>query len=175
MQICKRWWVLSSIAVVLAATVFGYSFITQKSNCGGNSAALGACTSYVSVLEVWSDDHPGQLFSYETASADELRQLAHLPSSWIRPPHRLLAKLRQVRIDPKGPKAVVMVCDCAYDNVPERMFGRAPMRHAVAYSTGEVGLVTPDEFARLDLKDFTDLRILDTNASTERVTALSPR
>jgi len=75
-------------------------------------------------------------------------------------------KIGHVRINPKEPKSLVMVCDCAYDNVPQRIFGRAPMRHAVLYSTGQVGLISPDEFAKLDLSDLVDLRTL---------TASSPR
>jgi hypothetical protein len=173
MRIRKRWWVVSSIAVVLAATGFAFPFIKQSSNCGGNSAALSSCSSYAAILGLWSVDHPGQLFSYEMASTDVRRELAKVPSHWIPPPHRFLAKLRQVRIDPKGSKAILMVCDDAYDNVPQRMFGRGPMSHAVAYSTGDVGLISPDEFARLDLRDFTDLRTLD--ATAERITTSSPR
>jgi hypothetical protein len=86
--------------------------------------------------------------------------LTRLPgASWIRSA-RLLARLEDVRVDPTTDKQIIMMCDQAYDNVPRRMFGRAPLTQAVAYSTGETDLITLEEFARLDLRGLIDLQAL---------------
>jgi len=74
--------------------------------------------------------------------------------------------LDNARVDPTADKQIIVVCDRAYDNVPQRMFGRSPRAHAVAYSTGDTGLISPEEFARLDLSGFMDLQTL---AQTTRV------
>jgi hypothetical protein len=44
--------------------------------------------------------------------------------------------------------------------MPQRIFGRAPVTHAVAYAIGEIGLISPKEFARLNLSGFSDLQML---------------
>ena len=132
----------------------------QRSNCGGNSAALAACQGYVTFLQVWTDEHGGKAFDYDPSDRTAIHQLKNLPGArWIqRSP--LLAKLEGVRIEPNATKMVIMVCGRAYDNVPQRRFGRSPMTHAVAYSTGETGLVSSEAFSRLDLNGFVDLHLL---------------
>jgi hypothetical protein len=138
----------------------------KRSNCGGNSAALAACDGYVTVLQLWAADHDGQSFHFGQADTQTRHELGRLPgASWIRSA-RLMARLDDVRVDAAAERRIIMVCDHAYDNVPQRMFGKSPMAHAVAYSTGETGLISPEEFARLDLSGFVDLQTL---AETQKV------
>ena len=140
---------------------------TERSNCGGNSAALEACHGYVTIVRLWSQEHGGKAFHYELADAESRRFLTDLPgTSWI-PNSLLLARIEDVLIDPSAEKRVVMVCSRAYGNVPQRRYGRSPMTHAVAYSTGETGLISPEEYARLDLTGFVDLRKLERTSRTE--------
>jgi hypothetical protein len=70
-------------------------------------------------------------------------------------------------VDTAADKRIIMVCDHPYDNVPQRIFGRAPMAHAVAYSTGETGLISPEEFGRLNLSRFIDLQTLTETTKVE--------
>jgi hypothetical protein len=49
-------------------------------------------------------------------------------------------------------KTVVAVCDTPFDNVPRRWIEKASPTHAVAYADGSAGLLTLDEFRRLDLR-----------------------
>jgi hypothetical protein len=141
--------------------------VMKSSNCGGNSAALAACNGYVSILRSWGAENNGQRFYYSLADSKMRDELKDLPgASWIRS-GRLLIKVEDVCVDPMAKKRVIMVCDRAYDNVPERFFGTAPMAHAVAYSTGETGLISPEEFARLDLSGFIDLRRLAKTMNSE--------
>ncbi|MCP5426633.1 MAG: hypothetical protein H6966_00025 [Chromatiaceae bacterium] len=133
----------------------------KRSNCGGNSAALAACKGYVTVLQLWAADHDGQSFRIDQADMQTRRELGRLPgASWIRSA-RLMARSDDVRVDAADEKRIIMVCDHAYDNVPQRIFGRSPMAHAVAYSTGETGLISPAEYARLDLSGFIDLTLTE--------------
>jgi hypothetical protein len=137
-----------AVAVVLPA-------LARVSNCGGNTRALHDCRTFVLVLRIWDVDHNGANFQYSETDSETrewLRLLGRKLGS-----ARLLAKLQGVRFDPKGTKSVIMVCDTPFDNVPQRRFRRAPFAHAVAYSTGEVGLLSPTEFQRMDLSEFTDL------------------
>ena len=52
------------------------------------------------------------------------------------------------------------VCDTPFDNVPQRLFGKAAPTHAVVYSDGSTALMRTEDFGRLDLKGFVDVRIL---------------
>jgi hypothetical protein len=140
--------------------------LARPSNCGGNSAALAACQGYVTVLRLWAVDREDQKFRFDQADDEARQYLAQLPgASWISSA-RLLA-MDDVLVDQlSSEKKIIMVCDRAYDNVPQRI-GRSPMAHAVAYSTGETGLISPEEFARLDLTGFTDLHVLTTKKNVE--------
>jgi len=139
----------------------------KRSNCGGNSAALAACNGYITVLQLWAADHAGQRFRYDQADQETKQHLGRLPgASWIRSA-RLMARMDDVRVDAAADKRIIMVCDHPYDNVPQRIFGRSPMAHAVAYSTGESGLISPAEFVQLDLSAFIDLQMLTETTRVE--------
>ena len=155
-----RWHILAA-SMILAVLVGLLVPAMGASNCGGNSVALAACKHFVIVLELWQDDHFGRAFSISEADAETRRQLT-MPcgADWIRAA-RLLAIVEDVRIDPAGDKRIVIVCSRAYDNVPRHAFFRAPATHAVAYSTGETGLISITEFANLDLARFVDLQMID--------------
>ena len=132
----------------------------KRSNCGGNSAALSACKAYITILQLWAADHHGESFHFDQADTQTRQQLGRLPgASWIRS-GRLMARLDEVRVEAAADKRIIMVCDHPYDNVPQRIFGTSPMAHAVAYSNGETGLISPQQFARLGLSGFVDLQSL---------------
>ena len=155
-----RWFLFATAAILLAIAGFLFPMFKGTSNCGGNSAALAACKSYIVILQLWAEDHPNMAFQYSQADAETKQNLARLPgASWIRST-RLLARLEDVRVDPTTGRQIIMVCERAFDNVPQRIFRRAPMAHAVAYSTGETGLITPDQFTQLDLRGFVDVQTL---------------
>ncbi len=136
-------WSLLALAAVTLVTVGLALPAVKRSNCGGNSAALAACEGYVTVLSLWAADHGGRSFDIRQADAQTRKQLAHLPgASWIRS-SRLLARPDGVRVGDSGSRQIILVCDHPYDNVPRRVFGKSPPAHAVAYSTGETGLVSP--------------------------------
>jgi hypothetical protein len=126
-------------------------------NCGGNSAAMTTCGILVARLEYWAEQHPGQPFDFNRADPrfrNELKQLADC--CWIRS-GLFLARANGVVIDRDGPSQIVVVCNRAFDNVPQRAFFKPPRTHAVGYSTGDVGLISEAEFAKLDLSAFVAL------------------
>ncbi len=141
-------------ALVLAA-------INNRPNPGGNTAALVACNNYIMAIQSWAADHPGSSFQLSQADPQTRAFLARLPANPLIGSARLLAIADGVHLNPAGDKRIIMVCDRAYDNVPQRIFGKSPLAHAVAYSTGETGLINPQEFGRLDLSVFLDLQTLN--------------
>jgi len=155
---------LSAFVVLLVGFVLP---ATKRSNCGGNSAALTACKDYILLLQVWKADHGDEQFRCEQADSQTSWHLRNLSgASWI-PSGRLLAKVDGVRLDSAADRRIIMVCGRAYSNVPQRFLGRSPMTHAVAYSTGETGLISPQEFARLDLTGFVDLQTMAETTTVE--------
>lgn len=154
-----RWAVFVSFAILLVSAGVILPAMSPASNCGGNSAALVACRHYILFLQIWENDHPGLAFRFYQEDSKARAELASLARSGFFSA-RLLARREEGRIDLKANKQIIMVSDRAYNNVPQRTFGRAPMTHAVAYSTGETGLISTQEFARLDLTGFVDLQTL---------------
>jgi hypothetical protein len=103
---------------------------------------MGAVTS--------SDDS----FSFADASDEQREQLAMLLRSHWLDSARFLVALQAIQADGGGHCRVIVACDTPYRNVPRPWFGLAPPTHAVAYSDGTSGLISPDEFAALDLSKF---------------------
>ncbi len=64
-------------------------------------------------------------------------------------------------------REIVIVCQRRYDNVPTpapwNLFHNTPA-HAVGYSDGTTGLISPEEFDSLFIYGFTSLWSLATNA-----------
>ncbi|MEK6705223.1 MAG: hypothetical protein AABZ06_05495 [Bdellovibrionota bacterium] len=156
----KRLLICSALLFIAGACVLILPAMHRVSNCGGNSAALSACNSYAQILAHWEATHNGKRFSLSKVDPEFKRYLSDLPGAdWVRSA-RLLAKTEDVTIDVFGPKRVIIVCDTAYDNVPQRYIGKAPMTHAVGYSNGQAGFITPEEYLKLDLSSFIDLQPL---------------
>lgn len=57
-------------------------------------------------------------------------------------------------------RQVVAVCDKPFDNVPRRFFGKAPLTHAIAFADGTTGLISSEEFSKLDLAGFVDVKAI---------------
>ena len=101
------------------------------------------------------------LFNIERLTANDRSCLAELPGrNWLRKAHYLV-RVGDIRAAKTiHSRTIVIVADYPYDNVPERIIGHAPLAHAVGYSTSETGLISVQEFSRLDLTQFVDLNTL---------------
>ncbi len=132
---------------------------SQASNCGGNTAALSVCGSYPLTLFAGVADRgvsldagltPNALTSELDAEqlADIFRSLNATASYSIRNP--------DAPFDPTD-REVVIVCEQAFDNVPQptvwNLYRRSPA-HAVGYSDGSTELLSAAEYRDLDLSDF---------------------
>ena len=51
-------------------------------------------------------------------------------------------------------RRIIIVCDSAYTNVPQRLFWSVPPTYAAGYSDGSVGPISVSEFARFDRSCF---------------------
>jgi len=144
------------------------------SNCGGNGARLSACTSVAAAFKMVALDRGGK--SVSVTNLDE-REQDHFrlftDVSWL---HGLSIRVRPwpVQIGAGSSKEIIAVCDTPFDNIPRRLIGRSPMRHAVAYSDGSVGLISVQEFQRSDFSRFIDLRNVQ-NLTVEPVEAPNER
>ena len=120
-------------------------------NCGGNSAALTAVHSYVSMTIVAAMDNPDRAFNPMAMTPDQRSQISNLPgASSNRHTHLLISKIPFVPRSSE-PRRVVIVCDTPYTNVPQRP---SPPTHAAGFSDGTTGLISPKEFAALDHSTF---------------------
>jgi hypothetical protein len=148
---------ISTLLVVVALVLTSGGMLTRASNCGGNSAALAVCGAYTSIVYDWQMSHKDAEFRYSQLDRSTLQEVGD--PTWL---HftRFLAKVDNLRIDFNGEKEIVVVCIQAFDNVPERLLWKAPMAYAVGYSNGTTGLISPEQFGRLDLSGFSDLREL---------------
>lgn len=73
---------------------------------------------------------------------------------------RVLVPPAKLGTDGATGRVIIAVCDTAFSNVPRRRFGVAPLTHAVGYDDGSVGLISAEEFRRLELRGFVDVRSL---------------
>jgi hypothetical protein len=155
--------VIAAIVIVGALLIGAFAalpFLARASNCGGNSAALNACHSIVVCMQLISaerSDGPVSVTSLTTSEREYFKQIAGL--NWL-PHSRVLVTTSTVGIASEHASNIVAVCDQPFDNVPRHFFGKAPLTHAVAYENGRTGLIPPEQFQRLDLSRFTDVRTI---------------
>jgi hypothetical protein len=112
------------------------------------------------LLRTIAEEQGGKPVSITKLSGEErdyFRSVAGI--NWL-PNSRVLVVAGLVTFGQERPREIVAVCDTAFDNVPRRLFGRAPLTHAVGYSDGTAGLISVQEFRRLDLGRFIDVRTI---------------
>ena len=119
-------------ALVLCGALF-LPALTRPSNCGGNSAALSACKSVAvcfRLITAERGDGPVSIGGLKAAERDYFKQVAGL--NWLGGARILVTP--EIRGGPSSGKEIIAICDRAFANVPRRMFGKAPLTHAVAYA-----------------------------------------
>jgi hypothetical protein len=153
---------IGCVAGVLALCAVGILLpaFTPASNCGGNSAALTACRSVAICFQLAAVDHRNRPVAVGEMTAAELAEFgAPHGLNWLHD-STVLVTAAKVSVGEAGGREVIAVCNRAYDNVPRRWLIRAPFTHAVAYADGSTGLISPDEFRRLDLTRFLDVKLI---------------
>jgi hypothetical protein len=103
-------------------------------------------------------DRPVSITNLNGSEREYFRSVAGI--SWL-PASKVLVTAGPVTLGKEPSREIVAVCDTPFDNVPRRVFGRAPLTHAVGYSDGSAGLISVQEFRRLDLTRFIDVRTIE--------------
>jgi hypothetical protein len=145
---------LTTMLVVIGIPMAGWlasGLLLRSSKCGGNSAALHVCTGFAALVAETAQGKPGiRLVDLDGSLASR-----HLWRGFISADEFLVAPPESV-IDPSR-RDVVIVCKTAFGNVPQPFLNLPFWRnwaHAVGYSNGESELISPAEYARLDLSGF---------------------
>jgi len=158
--------VLTVAAVALLAALL-LPLVSTATNCGGNNAAISVCKQCA--LEVLLSRINTRTNGFEFARLPEtekveLAKLAH--SHWV-PSANFWIQTNVANL--AGSKQILVVCDRAYGNLPAptwRNGYRKNLAHAVAYSDGSGGIITPAEFAKLDFALFIKLSSLTEPSSS---------
>jgi hypothetical protein len=154
-----------SVATVLAVLTWGcfaaVELMARASNCGGNSAAL----SYARMVMLEFKYGGGDATQFEAAklSPDATSKLTRMMSrvdGWTGGATFLVQTNYQFTAEGER-RELVLVCNKAFGNVPKPSafnLWRQNLAHVAGYSDGTVELISPKQFASLDLSRFTDVR-----------------
>jgi hypothetical protein len=151
--------VLALIAVVFLPA------LALSSNCGGNSFALAACKEILLYEQQAKDSTNGPLNLDRLGDADRSQLFQFVTSHWTTGAGYWF---RTNHTDNLPPRHIVAVCDTVYANVPPPTLWnhyRKNPAHAVGYSDGTVGLISPAEFGGLDRQNFISLTAMATNVA----------
>jgi hypothetical protein len=155
-------WLLAASALALVCALALPPLLARPANCGGNSAALAACRNIALSFRMISLDGTDKPMSISNLSGEERESFRVVIGMSSLPGSKLLVVAGPLVLSEERPREIVAVCDTPFDNVPRRIFGRAPLTHAVAYSDGSTGLISVQEFRRLDLSGFIDVKTIPT-------------
>lgn len=162
--------------MIMAGSVFGIvsagillPALAPPTNCGGNSSALGACKAVtLGALIARSETHGDFLADeLDSETATELSRAAG--TFWVQPGS---IRVRRAVRSSAAPDQIVTVCTQPYSNVPQPWWWNGYKRtpaHAAGLADGRTRLLSPEEFARLDLSLFADVTTL-----TNRPTLATP-
>lgn len=150
------WSAFGACAFVLLGMLL--PLLAGSSNCGGNSAAQAQCRLIAIRAKVEASEglfQPQQWSEYGKKEAGRL-SLRH----WT-PEATYLVRTNLTANAPA--KTVVTVCDTKFENVPKptiwNLYRKNPA-HAVAYFDETMGLLTSEEFSKLDLTNFVNVTTL---------------
>jgi hypothetical protein len=133
--------------------------LKQASNCGGNSYALNVCRTFAVTTEITAMDNQSK-FEIGKIGKNEGETLASLAkSSWGMNGADFLVRTNFV-LGSSSNREIVIVCQRQFGNVPQptlRNFYRQNPAHAVGYSDGTTGLISPEQFRNLNLADLASL------------------
>jgi hypothetical protein len=154
--------------LILAASVVAVGaallpLLARPSNCGGNSYALAACKKILAFDRLGGGANGPAFDLVQLDAVDQTNFVFTVANHWTPDAGYWL---RTNFPNNPAAKQIVVVCDRAYDNVPQptvwNLYHRNPA-HAVGYSDGTTGLITPVEFSGLDRSGFVSLTALATN------------
>ena len=159
--------ILRGCASVLALLVAVWSclavegVLARRTNCGGNSAALSYARMVLLEFKFGGDDQVR--FDANKLSSNATSNLARMMSrvdGWTGGATFLIRTNYQFAAEGE-PRELVLACEKAFGNMPKPTafkLWRRNLAHVVGYSDGTVELISPAQFAALDLSRFADVR-----------------
>jgi hypothetical protein len=139
----------------------------SRTNCGGNSAALAACKQFAILARLVAIDEKTEFKFSELDELDRADMARWVNDQWLGGAGLFV---RTNFIIPREGRVLANVCEKPFDNIPQptvwNFYHKNP-DYAVGYSDGSTGLISPLEFAALDLKGFTPLSELATNGAAQ--------
>lgn len=162
------------VAIVVIWGAVALPLLARSSNCGGNSAALSACRSVHLSLRVIASEHDVGPLSIARLTPAEREQFNHVTGlGWIGNA-KILMSSQPLQLSYARSNILVAVCDTPYDNVPQRRWFKTQPRHAAVYEDGTTALISTEEFRRLDLSGFIDVRSLQITSTRGAATSEGP-
>jgi hypothetical protein len=161
------------LLVLIACGAALLPLVARSTNCGGNSAALAACKSAAICFRLIASERDGKPVSVadlSEAERDYFKQIAGL--NWLGEAKVLVAAI-PVSLDSQK-QQIVAACDRAFDNVPRRVFGKSPLTHAVAYTDGSTALISVEDYQKLDVSKFVDVKSFQPTNSHQSVASSAP-
>lgn len=149
------WGSLAFLGFLLATPLW-----VQRTNCGGNSAALNQVRNLALLVRIQAEERPGpvRVETLPQETREEFRRRGK--NHWIPGANFLLR--RDISAGGES-NPVIAVCDHEYDNVPQPTIWnlhRKNPAHAVAFYDGRTALISPAQFAQMDLDPFVNLASL---------------
>jgi hypothetical protein len=149
--------VIAFVLALLAAAIL--PSLATSGKLHGNEYALNNCKWE---MRIWkSGETNSSSFDFSKLSHEDTRRVLML--AWKLD---VQAKTNFLWQADKTKREIVIVCGTEFDNVPKSswsFFLKYPA-HAVGYSDGTAGLISPEQFTNLDLTGFVSLSNLATNS-----------
>ena len=158
--------VMVGAALGLLMALLSVPILAPATNCGGNAAALAVCKKYA-VLAVLAEINGKAVFKFsEIAQYNRTDLASWSTNSWLGGAGLFVRTNFSL---PKEGRVLVVVCRKQFDNVPQPTvwnFYRKNPAHAAGYSDGSAELISPTEYAALDLSEFDLLSVIVTNQNS---------
>lgn len=153
----KKPWIRKFIYVVISiyfiASFVIYNFHDTRSNHGMGSSK-GVCKSYILLLRIESQKQ------HELSSINQLKPKTHQEILEILDDYHhgygqfnYYIKEDIINLD-KTKKEIFIVCEKAFSKQEGSRIYNGPKYHVVAYNDGYTGLITPEEYKKIDLSKF---------------------
>lgn len=148
---------LACLCLLLLFAALVLPALAPPSNCGGNSYALTACKQLGLYARMANPTNSSTLDLTLLDTLDRTNIFRIVDSPWTTGADYWV---RTNGLGGSAQKRILVVCDTAYDNVPQptiwNLYHRNPA-HAVGFSDGTTGLISPAEFTGMDRSDFAAL------------------
>jgi hypothetical protein len=148
---------IGGVLLVAALAALALPILTLRTNCGGNGYALTACDRYLLTVKMFVEENHSQFEINKLGASDKTNLVKLTQSGWLNGADFLIETNFNWSNDQQQ---IVIVCDREFGNIPRPAiwnFYHQNPAHAVGYSDGKVSLISPTEFAGLDLNRFIHL------------------